>query len=146
MSSEHVGYIVQINQLDKHPNAHSLQIATIFGASVIVDLSVKIDDIGIYFPIDLQLSEEYCNQNNLTRKLDSEGNNIGGYLDPNKRNIRAMRFRGERSEGLFMPLDSLFYTGITSFEIGDKINILNKHEICKKYLPHNSHILAAAGK
>ena len=43
-----------------------------------------------------------------------------------------------------MPLNSLFYTGITSFEIGDKINILNKHEICKKYLPHNGHILAAA--
>ena len=146
MSSEHVGYIVQINQLDKHPNAHSLQIATIFGASVIVDLNVKINDIGIYFPIDLQLSEEYCNQNNLTRKLDSEGNNIGGYLDPNKRNIRAIKLRGERSEGLFMPLDSLFYTGITSFEIGNKIDILNKHEICKKYLPHNGHIFAAAAK
>ena len=144
--SEHVGYIIQIKELNKHPNADRLQIATIFGASVIVDLSVKIDDIGVYFPIDLQLSEEYCNQNNLTRKLDSEGNNIGGYLDPNKRNIRAMRFRGSKSEGLYMPLDSLFYTGITSFEIGDKINILNKHEICKKYLPHNGHILAAAGK
>ena len=51
--AEHCGYIVKITELNKHPNAHSLQIATIFGASVIVDLNVKINDIGIYFPTDL---------------------------------------------------------------------------------------------
>lgn len=58
--SEHVGYVVQINELHPHSNADRLQITTIFGASVIVDLSVKLGDLGIYFPIDLQLSEEYC--------------------------------------------------------------------------------------
>ena len=133
--SQHVGYVIQIKELNKHPNAHSLQIATIFGESVIVDLSVKIDDIGIYFPIDLQLSEEYCNQNNLTRKLDSKGNNIGGYLDPNKRNIRAMRFRGSKSEGLYMPLESLRYTGKTKYEVGETIDKIGSHEICCKYIP-----------
>ena len=123
--SDHVGYIVQIQKLDKHPNAHSLQIATIFGASVIVDLNTKIGDLGIYFPIDLQLSEEYCEKNNLVRKLDENGNNIGGYLEPNKRNIRAMRFRGSKSEGLFMPLETLVYTGKTQFEVGEKIDVEN---------------------
>ena len=138
--SEHVGYIIQIKELNKHPNADRLQIATIFGASVIVDLSVKIDDIGVYFPIDLQLSEEYCNQNNLTRKLDSEGNNIGGYLDPNKRNIRAMRFRGSKSEGLYMPLESLKYTGKTKYEVGETIDKIDSHEICCKYIPKGKNI------
>ena len=76
--SDHVGYIVQIQKLDKHPNAHSLQIATIFGASVIVDLNTKIGDLGVYFPIDLQLSEEYCEKNNipLIRIKYTEKNNI----------------------------------------------------------------------
>ena len=111
--SEHVGYIVQIQKLDKHPNAHFLQIATIFGASVIVDLNTKIGDLGIYFPIDLQLSEEYCRENDLVRRKDENGKAAGGYLDPNKRNIRAMRFRGSPSEGLFLPLDTLAYTGKT---------------------------------
>ena len=133
--SEHCGYIVQINELNPHSNADRLQIATIFGASVIVDLSVKIGDLGVFFPIDLQLSEEYCNENNLVRKKDEFGNNVGGYLDPDKRNIRAMKLRGEKSEGLFMPLESLRYTGETKFEVGNKIDVLNGHEICRKYIP-----------
>lgn len=133
--SEHCGYVVQINELNPHSNADRLQIATIFGASVIVGLDVKIKDLGVYFPIDLQLSEEYCTQNNLVRRKDEFGNNVGGYLDPDKRNIRAMKLRGEKSEGLFMPLESLRYTGETKFEVGDKIEMLNGHEICRKYIP-----------
>ena len=133
--SEHVGYVVQIKELHPHSNADRLQIATIFGASVIVGLDVKIGDLGVYFPIDLQLSEEYCAQNNLVRKKDENGNNIGGYLDPDKRNIRAMKLRGEKSEGLFMPLESLKYTGATKFEVGNKIDVVNGHEICHKYIP-----------
>ena len=58
--SEHCGYVVKISELNPHSNADRLQIATIFGASVIVGLDVKIGDLGVYFPIDLQLSEEYC--------------------------------------------------------------------------------------
>lgn len=133
--SEHVGYVVQIKELNPHSNADRLQIATIFGASVIVGLDVKIGDLGVYFPIDLQLSEEYCAQNNLVRKKDENGNNVGGYLEPDKRNIRAMKLRGEKSEGLFMPLESLAYTGETKFEVGNKIDVLNGHEICRKYIP-----------
>ena len=53
--SEHCGYVVQINELNPHSNADRLQIATIFGASVIVGLDVQIGDLGVYFPIDLQL-------------------------------------------------------------------------------------------
>lgn len=137
--AEHCGYVVKINELHPHSNADRLQIAIIFGQSIIVGLNTEIGDIGIFFPTDLQLSEEYCNQNNLVRKKDENGNNIGGYLDPDKRNIRAMRLRGEKSEGLFMPLDSVTYTGETKFSVGDKIDVLNGHEICRKYIPRGRH-------
>ena len=136
--SEHCAYVVQISELRKHFNADRLQIATIFSQSVIVDMKTKVGDLGIYFPTDLQLSEEYCNKNNLVRRFDENGNNVGGYLDPNKRNIRAMKLRGEKSEGLFMPLESLAYTGETKFSVGDKIDVLNGHEICKKYIPRGN--------
>ena len=136
--SEHVGYIVKINELKKHPNADRLQIAVIFGFSTIVSLDVKVGDIGIYFPIDLQLSKEYCQNNDLVRRKDENGNPAGGYLDPDKRNIRAMRFRGTPSEGLFLPLETLAYTGKTQFEVGEKIDNINGHEICCKYIPRNS--------
>lgn len=144
--AEHVGYIVKINELNPHSNADRLQIATIFGASVIVGLDVKMGDIGVFFPIDLQLSQEYCEKNNLVRKKDENGNNIGGYLEPDKRNIRAMKLRGEKSEGLYMPLESLAYTGVTKFEVGEKVDMVGGHEICRKYIPHGNHQSAAAGK
>lgn len=136
--SEHVGYIVKINELKKHPNADRLQIAVIFGFSTIVSLDVKAGDMGIYFPIDLQLSKEYCQKNDLVRRKDENGNPAGGYLDPDKRNIRAMRFRGTPSEGLFLPLETLTYTGKTQFEVGEKIDNINGHEICCKYIPRSS--------
>lgn len=145
MASEHCGYVIQIKELHPHSNADRLQIATIFSQNVIVGLDVKVGDIGIFFPTDLQLSIEYCKQNNLVRKKDENGNNIGGYLEPDKRNIRAMRLRGEKSEGLFMPLESLKYTGETKFSVGDKIEIVNGHEICRKYIPRGNS-RAAAGR
>lgn len=51
-----------------------------------------------------------------------------------------MKLRGEQSEGLFMPLESLKYTGETKFEVGNKIDVINGHEICRKYIPKgNAH-------
>ena len=50
-----------------------------------------------------------------------------------------MKLRGERSEGLFMPLESLAFTGRTKFELGDQIDIVNGIEICRKYIPKTTH-------
>lgn len=77
--------------------------------------------MGIYFPTDGQLSMQYCDHNNLVRKKDENGNNIGGYMDPAKRNVTTIRLRGEKSDGLFMPLESLAFTGanLTSLKNGD---------------------------
>ena len=144
--SQHCGYVVKIEELHPHSNADRLQIATIFSQSIIVGLNTKIGDIGIFFPTDLQLSEEYCRENDLVRRRDESGAPAGGYLDPGKRNIRAMKLRGERSEGLFMPLDSVAYTGETKFSVGDTIDILNGHEICRKYIPRGRNRNPNSGK
>lgn len=131
----HVGYIVKVKELRKHENADRLQIATFFGNDTIVDLSVSIGDMGIYFPIDLQLSEEFCKVNDLVRRKDENGNPAGGYLDPGKRNIKAVKLRGEKSDGLYLPLSCLDYTGVKKLEEGATIDVVNGHEICCKYIP-----------
>ena len=107
---------------------------------VVEGLDVALGNIGIYFPSDLQLSKEFCEHNNLVRKKDDAGNNIGGYLDPDKRNIRPIRLRGEKSDGIFIDLFSLAFTGIdiNSLSIGDRISIVNGHEICCKYIPRSN--------
>jgi hypothetical protein len=138
--SEHCGYVVKVNELRKHPNADRLNIATFFGNDTCVSLDIAMGEIGIYFPVDLQLSEEFCLENHLLRKKP-DGTPDTGYMDPKKRNVTAVRLRGEKSDGLFLPLKCVVYTGINLDElnIGDTVTTLNGHEICKKYIPIRKH-------
>lgn len=138
--SEHCGYVVKVNELRKHPNADRLNIATFFGNDTCVSLDIVKGEIGIYFPVDLQLSEEFCLENHLLRKKP-DGTPDTGYMDPKKRNVTAVRLRGEKSDGLFLPLKCVAYTGINLDElnIGDTITTLNGHKICKKYIPIRKH-------
>ena len=130
------GYVVEIQNLRKHTNADRLQIATVFGNDVIVGLDVQFGQLMIYFPTDGQLGEEYCKVNDLVRRKDENGNPAGGYLDPDKRNIKAVKLRGEKSDGLLMPITSLAeFTKISDIKAGDTITTLNGVEICKKYIP-----------
>lgn len=130
------GYITTLHNIRKHSNADRLLCAEVFGSNVIVDLTYYEGRRVVYFPVDGQLSEEFANDNNLVRKKDENGNNIGGYLDPDKRNITALKLRGEKSDGLVLPIEVLKkYTDIEQLKDGDQITILNGHEICCKYIP-----------
>lgn len=134
--SEYCGHVCEVKELRKHPNADRLQIATFFGNDTCVGLNVVQGEIGIYFPSDLQLSVEFCDENHMCRKR-ADGTDDTGYLDRDKRNIRPIKLRGEKSDGIFVPLSAVAYTGINLDElnIGDKIEMLNGHEICCKYIP-----------
>lgn len=129
-------YITRIKNLHKHPNADRLQIGECFGNAIIVSMEYEDNQLGIYFPSDGQLSVEFAEANNLLRKKDENGNNIGGYMDPDKRNVTAIKLRGEKSDGLFLPLKSLETFGdISTLSEGDRIDNFNGHEICCKYVP-----------
>ena len=130
------GYITELKNVRKHPNADRLQLADCFGNTVIVNLEYQEGQVGVYFPVDGQLSPEFCQANDLVRRKDENGNTCGGYLDPDKRNIKAMRLRGEKSDGLFLPLTCFAnFCKISDLKVGDTITVLNGVEICKKYIP-----------
>ena len=132
----YTAFITRIKNLRRVPNADRLQMGECFGNTVIVSLEYENNQLGIYFPSDGQVSIEFAEVNNLLRKKDENGNNIGGYMDPDKRNITAIKLRGEKSDGLFMPLKSLETFGdITTLREGDRIDNFNGHEICCKYVP-----------
>ena len=129
-------YITRIKNMHKHPNADRLQIGECFGNAVIVSMEYEDNQLGVYFPSDGQLSVEFAEVNNLLRKKDENGNNVGGYMDPDKRNVTAIKLRGEKSDGLFLPLKALESFGdITTLREGDRIDNFNGHEICCKYVP-----------
>ena len=137
-------YITTLKNVRKHPNADRLLLADCFGNTVCVSTDYVEDQLGVYFPTDGQLSVEFAEHNNLLRKKDDAGNNIGGYMDPDKRNVTAIRLRGEKSDGLFLPLSSLDYCfedgkAIAHLKIGDIIDgLVNGHEICCKYIPRSN--------
>ena len=132
----YTGFITRLKNVRPHPNADRLQMAECFGNTVIVSLDYTNEQLGVYFPSDGQLSVEFAEANNLLRKKDDAGNSIGGYMDPNKRNVTAIRLRGEKSDGLFLPLTSLESFGdISALREGDRIDTFNGHEICCKYIP-----------
>ena len=130
------GYVTRLKNVRKHSNADRLQLADCFGNTVIVSLEYTEGQLGVYFPVDGQLSERFCQANDLVRRKDENGNPCGGYLDPEKRNIKAMKLRGEKSDGLFLPLTCLAdFTTVSDLKEGDTITVLNGEEICKKYIP-----------
>lgn len=133
-------YITELKNVRPHPNADRLQLGDCFGNTVCVDLSYTEGQVGVYFPTDGQLSVEFAEANNLLRKKDDAGNNCGGYMDPSKRNVCAIRLRGKKSDGLFLPLKSLESFGdVSTLRVGDTIDVFNGHEICCKYIPRINH-------
>ena len=135
----YTAFITRIKNLRQHPNADRLQMGECFGNTVIVSMEYEDNQLGVYFPSDGQVSVEFAEENNLLRKKDENGNNIGGYMDPDKRNITAIKLRGEKSDGLFLPLKFLETFGdITTLHEGDRIDNFNGHEICCKYVPRRN--------
>lgn len=137
-------YITALTNVRPHSNADRLQLADVFGNTVCVSLDYYEGQVGLYLPSDGQISVEFGEKNNLLRKKDDAGNNIGGYIDAVKRNVTAIRLRGEKSDGIFLPLSCLNYCyahGDASNElrVGDVIDgCVNGHEICQKYIPRTN--------
>lgn len=120
-----------------HPNADRIQLGMAAGFQVIVGLGVKDGDIGIYFPEDGQLSQEYCDANDLVAQRDEDGKHISGGFFCEKRRVKTQNFRGEKSQGYWAPLDTLQYVVkrrfIEKFKVGDEFNEIGGVPICNKY-------------
>lgn len=142
----YAAYVTRIKNLRKHTNADRLLCGECFGNTVIVGLDTKPEELGVYFPVDGKLGTEYAVKNDLLRRKDENGKPAGGYLDPEKRNIKALKLRGEKSDGLFMPLSSLNgFTDIAKLREGDVITILNGVTICEKYIPRRKNSAVMVG-
>ena len=138
-------YVTRVTNIRPAENADRLNACEVFGNTTIIDKSITEDDTIVYFPSDGQISVEFGEKNNLFRRKDDAGNNVGGFIDPVKRNITAIRLRGNRSDGLVLPLSCLNYCyahGDASIElrVGDVIDgVVNGHDICQKYIPRTNH-------
>lgn len=141
----YIATVVKIQAIVPIKNCDNVVHAIILGNRVIVDKSHKVGDVGLYFPVESQLSKEYLTANSLyTHKELNADVNKKGYFEINGR-VRCVKFRGNDSEGIFMPLESLLFIDnfkISELSIGDEFDQLMNIEICRKYVKVSKDITA----
>ena len=133
--------VIKVHTLVKLANADKLMGIPAFGLQAITDLSTQVGDMGILFPPETQLSFEYAFENSLhSHSMKNEvalNKDPGkkGYLGDNRR-VKAITLRGNRSDALFMSLESLSYLGVKpeDFKEGDTFDKIGDHEVCRKYV------------
>ena len=133
--------VVKLQSFVDLPNCDNVKHALIFGNSVIVSKASEAGEIGLFFPVECQLSPEFMAANNLYRKAE------WGNADPTKTGffeqhgrVKAMKFRGHKSEGYWINVNSLLFVGINVNDLneGDTFDKIGNHEICKKYIAGKS--------
>lgn len=131
----HAAIIAKVESLHPIEGADRIQLAKVLGEQVVVSIDWEVDLVGVFFPPDCQLSEDYCYYNNLYRHSDKNSNkDAKGFFDDN-RSVRCQPFLKNRSEGYFSSLNSLEYTGVDigTLKLGEQFQELNGQNICKRY-------------
>lgn len=137
----YVATVVRIEEGDLYPvlGLDNLKGYSKFGMQALVSKDTA-PGLYILFSTEVQLSEEFARFNNLYRdstlNADPEQK---GYLEDNRR-VKAIKLKGNRSESLLMPLESLALYFFTASDIhglreGDVFDSIDGHEICRKYVP-----------
>ena len=130
--------ITRLKEFVTLPNCDNVKSAIIYGNSVIVSVTAKEGDLGLFFPVETQLSKKFLSANNLYRH--AQWGNIDqtktGFFEQAGR-VKAMKFRGHKSEGFWLSISCLDFLqiDITQFNVGDTFDELNGISICTKYIP-----------
>lgn len=121
-----------------HPNADRIQLGNAYGYQVIVGLDTQDGELGIFFPPDGQLSDQYVRANDLYARDPETGEKGKGFFGKNRR-VTAQNFRGQKSEGYWASLDSLKrlpginFVKVDALQEGDRIDSIDGFPLCQKY-------------
>jgi hypothetical protein len=127
------------------PGLDNLVGANFFGATVLLGKEERVGTVGLFFPAETQLSDEFLSNNNLYRHQDLNKNQEKkGFFEDNGR-CRTVKFKGNVSSGFWIPITSLDYIGkdlpwtgaggvVLSIDEGTEFHKVGDHEICRKYV------------
>lgn len=132
----HKAIIAQVASVEEIPGADKIQIGIVLGERVVISKDIPVGYVGVLFPADLQLSEEFCHENNLFRKAEKNKDPTKTGFFEESRRVRAQPFLKVRSSAYFTSLDSFgyFVNDLKSQPIGHQFDELDGHKICQKYI------------
>ena len=138
--SNHKAIVAKITETMEIPGADKIHVAVVLGERVIVSKEWSVGFEGILFPVDVQLSEEFCFENNLYRHSEQNKDKTKkGFFDDNRR-VRAQPFLKVKSEGFFAGKECLSYLGENTLKLGESFDTLNGKKVCEKYLTEKAKI------
>jgi hypothetical protein len=140
-------YICRLKNITPIEGADKIVQSTMFGETVITSIDNKEGTLGLLFDCDTQLSHEFVSNNNLYRHSELNVNKeVQGYFDDNRR-VRPIKLKGVKCSAMFMPVESLDFTGIRdNFKEGDEIDTFNDVPICNKYILKETINMKTQGK
>lgn len=128
--------VVEIKELFPIEGADAVCRVVINGNNVVVPKTTEVGSKMLYFVSGTKLSADYCKLNNL---LDKEELNSDtgkrGFISSRQFRVKAIKLRGVISDGMLMPITSLFPLGVTyPFNIGDEFTDIDGVSVCEKYI------------
>lgn len=128
-------YVCRLKGISPIEGADRIVRADMFNETVITGIDNKEGTLGLLFDCDTQLSHEFASNNNLYRHSELNVNKeVTGYLEDSRR-IRPIKLRGVKCSAMFIPVDSLDFTGFRDiFVEGSEIDTFNNVPICNKYI------------
>jgi hypothetical protein len=135
--------VVKLNNIRKHSNADRLQCVSIDGNNVITGTLASEGGLYVYFPLESAINSNYLSWSNSYEKKElNQDTEAKGFFGHSGR-VRAIRLRGERSEGYIVPandISSWVYetTGndfvFTEEHAETEFDTINGLKLCEKYV------------
>jgi hypothetical protein len=142
-NKNYLAKVVKLPTPISHPNADKLQGFVIDGNRVWSGLTAQQGDIYVYFPLECAIHERLLSVLNLYSDASLNADpKIRGYF-PSTGRVKAVRLRGEPSEGFLLPLreieeHSMGFLGEGEYSIGQEFDTWDGHLLVWKYVPKSS--------
>ena len=135
--------VVKLTNIRKHENADRLLCVAIDGNNVITGLTATEGKLYVYFPLECSINSNYLSWSNSYEKKElNQDPEVKGFFGHSGR-VRAIRLRGERSEGYIVPVDNIsawiYESTGKDFVFTDKhtnveFDTINGVKLCEKYV------------
>ncbi len=144
IKTENPNYLAKIVSLPeprRHSNADKLLCVNIDANNVITSLSSKKGELFIYFPLECAINKDYLSWSNSYSDAElNKDKTKKGFFNAAGR-VKAIKLRGERSEGYIIPvtdltnwLESIDQEVDGKIPVGNEFSHFNDILICEKYV------------